>query len=256
MDIVIIEDEDLAANSLESMLLKMEYPITIKKRLESVEQSLNWFKTNTCDLILSDIHLGDGESFEIFETLEIKIPIIFTTAFDQYAIQSFQFFAIDYILKPYDKVRLENAIKKHINFNENTVVDYSQLDKFLTQLKAGNEKKEEQGRFLVTKGETLLSIESEEIAYFMAENKSLFIFTTAGDSYLYDDTISNLEHKLSEKHFFKINRKYIISHLAIKTIVKYSQNRLKIELQTPVNANDLIFVSSNRINAFKDWLNR
>ncbi|MFB9052050.1 LytR/AlgR family response regulator transcription factor [Formosa undariae] len=256
MDIVIIEDEDLAANSLENMLLKMEYPITIKKRLESIEQSLDWFKNNTCDLILSDIHLGDGESFEIFETLKIEIPIIFTTAFDQYAIQSFQFFAIDYLLKPYDKLRLDNAIKKHINFNENTVVDYSQLDKFLTQLKAGGEQKEEQGRFLVSKGETLLSIESHEIAYFMAENKSLFIFTTAGDSYLYDDTISNLEHKLSEKLFFKINRKYIISHLAIKTIVKYSQNRLKIELQTPVNTNDLIFVSSNRINAFKDWLNR
>lgn len=255
MNIVIIEDEDLAANSLEKMLLKIEPSIIIKKRLESVEQSLKWFENNTCDLILSDIHLGDGESFEIFETLEIKIPIIFTTAFDQYAIQSFQFFAIDYLLKPYDKVRLDSAIKKHINFNENTAVDYSQLDKFFTQLKEGNQNKEEQGRFLVSKGETLRSIESEEIAYFMAENKSLFIFTNNGDSYLYDNTISNLEHKLSKKHFFKINRKYIISHVAIKTIVKYSQNRLKIELQKPNNPNDLIFVSYNRINAFKDWLN-
>ncbi|SDS48931.1 two component transcriptional regulator, LytTR family [Polaribacter sp. KT25b] len=256
MDIVIIEDEDLAANSLEKMLLKMEYPITIKKRLESVEQSIEWFKNNTCDLILSDIHLGDGESFEIFDSLKIKTPIIFTTAFDQYAIQSFQFFAIDYLLKPYDTVRLENAIKKHINFNKNTAVDFKQLDKYILELKDSNEKKEEQKRFLVSIGENFRSIESNQIAYFMAENKSLFIFTISGESYLYADTISSLEHKLSKDQFFKINRKYIISHLAIKKIAKYSHNRLKIELQPQINARDLIFVSSNRITAFKDWLNR
>ncbi|MDO6803254.1 LytTR family DNA-binding domain-containing protein [Wenyingzhuangia sp. 1_MG-2023] len=257
MDIVIIEDEDLAAESLEKMLLKIEHTVVVKKRLESVEQSLKWFENNTCDLILSDIHLGDGESFEIFEVLKIKIPIIFTTAFDQYAIQSFQFFAIDYLLKPYDKVKLNNAIKKYINYSATTPVnDYSRIEKLLVQLKNTPENITEQERFLVSRGEKLISINSDEIAYFMAENKSLFLFTTAGDSYLYDDTISSLEHKLSKKNFFKINRKYIVGHNAIKTIVKYSQNRLKIELQPSPNTKDLILVSSNYINTFKDWLNR
>jgi len=109
MDIVIIEDEDLAAGSLEKLLLKSDYDLKIKKRLASVAQSIKWFRNNTCDLIISDIHLGDGESFEIFEVLKINIPIIFTTAFDQYAIQSFQFYAIDYLLKPYDKTKLNNS---------------------------------------------------------------------------------------------------------------------------------------------------
>ncbi|SIQ02414.1 LytR/AlgR family response regulator transcription factor [Maribacter ulvicola] len=255
MDIVIIEDEDLAASSLEKMLLNLDHPIHIKKRLESVEQSLQWFENNTCDLIFSDIHLGDGESFEIFETLNISIPIIFTTAFDQYAIQSFQFFAIDYLLKPYDMIRLSSAVKKHIEYRPNSVIDYNQLDSFLHQLKGSQEKKEYQERFLVSKGELLLSIDSKEIAYFMADNKSLLLFTHKGERYFYDDTISSLEHKLSTKQFFKINRKYIISHSAIKTMAKYSQNRLKIELKVPVYSNDLIFVSANYINAFKNWLN-
>ncbi|GGF72302.1 two component transcriptional regulator, LytTR family [Wenyingzhuangia marina] len=255
MDIVIIEDEDLAAESLEKLLLKSEHKINIKKRLESVAQSIAWFKENTCDLIFSDIHLGDGESFEIFETLKITTPIIFTTAFDQYAIQSFQFFAIDYLLKPYDKVKLNNAIEKYVKSSSNAVNDFSQLEDLISKLNTSSEQKTEQERFLVTRGEKLISITSNEIAYFMAENKTLFLFTTNGDSYLYDDTISNLEHKLSKKDFFKINRKYIVRHNAIKNIIKYSQNRLKVELQPSPSTNDFILISSKNINTFKDWLN-
>lgn len=257
MEIVIIEDEDLAAESLEKMLLKIDASLTVVKRLESVEESIAWFKNNTCQLILSDIHLGDGESFEIFETLNLNIPIIFTTAFDQYAIQSFQFYAIDYLLKPYDKEKLKNAIQKYQNYNNSSQhTNLAALEKLLTNLKyAQQDPITEQERFLVTRGETLLSITSNEIAYFMAENKSLFLFTHQGDSFLYEDTLSSLEPKLSKKRFFKINRKYIVSHLAIKSIVKYSQSRLKIELQPNNNTKDLILVSANYINAFKDWLN-
>ncbi len=256
MNVVIIEDEDLAAESLIKMLEKIPPKINVKKRLESVEEAIAWFETNTCDLILSDIHLGDGESFEIFESLQLNIPIIFTTAFDQYAIQSFQFYAVDYLLKPYDKDKLSNAIKKYTHYNsQNKSVENTSLQQLLEALKKTPEKTENQNRFLVSRGEKLLSITSDEVAYFMAENKSLFLFTTNGDSFLYDDTLSNLEPKLSTKKFFKINRKYIVSHQAIETIVKYSQNRLKIELQPSSNTKDLILVSANYINAFKDWLN-
>lgn len=255
MDIVIIEDEDLAAESLEKLLLKSGRKVVIKKRLESVEEAIEWFKTNSCDLIFSDIHLGDGESFEIFEALEIKIPIVFTTAFDKYAIQSFQFFAIDYLLKPYNEKKLDSAIEKYLNFNTPALDEFSKIENLLLQLKAKDKKRNIQERFLVSRGEQLISIKSDEIAYFMAQDKYLFLFTNTGESYLYEDTISNIELKLSEKDFFKINRKFIVSHNAIKQILKYSQNRLKLELEPVPNFSELILVSSKSIKDFKNWLN-
>ena len=255
MDIVIIEDEDLAAASLENLLLKSTYSINIKKRLESVAQSIEWFKNNSCDLILSDIHLGDGESFEIFEALKINVPIIFTTAFDQYAIQSFQFFAIDYLLKPYDKHKLNAALEKYKNYSAAPVNNSNDLESLLSHFKKSKETKVVQERFLVSRGEKLISISADEIAYFMAENKSLFLYTIKGDSFLYDDTILNLDLKLSKKDFFKINRKFIVRHTAIKTIVKYSQNRLKIELEPSSKGNDFILISSKNVRPFKEWLN-
>lgn len=255
MRIVIIEDEDLAAASLEKLLLKSPHPISIEKRLESVEESIEWFKNNTCDLILSDIHLGDGESFEIFEALEIKTPIIFTTAFDEYAIKSFQFFAIDYLLKPYDKEKLNAAIEKYLNFNIKSDDYDNKLDDLLIQMRPKLEKRKKRERFLVSKGNQLISIKKKEVAYFMAQGKHLFLYTVNGESFLYQDTISNLEEELSSKDFFKINRKYMVKHTAIKNIVKYGSNRIKIELEPEPN-DELILVSLNRNNAFKDWLNR
>ncbi|PCH76483.1 MAG: DNA-binding response regulator [Flavobacteriaceae bacterium] len=255
MEVVIIEDEDLAAVSLENLLLKSNFDIRIKARLESVEDSLIWFKTNTCDLIFSDIHLGDGESLEIFETLNIKIPIIFTTAFGQYAIQSFQFFAIDYLLKPYNKEKLHLAIQKYVDTrslvqqsNENTlsVVPLPEVPKEKIVLKE---------RFLVHRGKQLISVNSKEVACFMAQDKYLFLYTSSGDSYLYEDTISNLTDKLSKKHFFKINRKFIVRHDAIKNIVMYSKNRIKIELYEAALNDSLILVSSKNNSEFKKWLN-
>ena len=121
MEVVIIEDENLAAESLENLLLHSRYQLRVKKRLESIAQAIEWFSKNTCDLIFSDIHLGDGESFEVFESLKLEIPIIFTTAYDQYAIQSFQFFAVGYLLKPYDRDKLDAAIEKYKNYPAQTV---------------------------------------------------------------------------------------------------------------------------------------
>ncbi len=257
MKVVIIEDEDLAADSLESLLLKSKYDITIAARLENIKQAKEWFANHSCDLIFSDISLGDGESFEIFNALNIKIPIIFTTAFDHFAVQSFQFFAIDYLLKPYNRQKLDKALEKYMNFvgdkRESDKVE-SLLERIQTTLPDFQSPKI-QNRFLVSQGEELISIKSEEIAYFMAENKSLFLFTREHQVYLYDSTISNLEDKLAPKEFFKINRKFIISHNAIKSIVKYSQNRLKIELNPSPGSNDPILISSMNINAFKEWLN-
>lgn len=255
MEVVIIEDEDLAAELLESMLLRSGYDLIVKKRLESVKQSIEWLKENTCDLIFSDIHLGDGESFEIFETLNTTTPIIFTTAFDRYAIQSFEYLAIDYLLKPYDKEKLHKAIEKYLNYSNTLDKNYGNLQELLKKLKEVPEVASEQKRFLVYKGEELVSINSEEVAYFMADNKLLFLYTQAGGVYLYEDTISNLELKLSPKDFFKINRKFIVRHNAIKSIVRYSQNRLRLHLLPATTNPEPILISSKNIGAFKAWLN-
>lgn len=255
MEVVIIEDEDLAAEYLASILLKTRFNLKVIKRLHSVKQATAWFKDNTCDLIFSDIHLGDGESFEIFDALNIHIPIIFTTAFDQYAIQSFQFHAVDYLLKPYDKEKLHQAIEKYVSYTSTPEIKYKELQKLLQKLKTESNHQAEQTRFLVSKGKELVSISSEEVAYFMADDKLLFLFTQTGKVYLYEDTISNLELKLSKRDFFKINRKFIVKHQAIKSIVKYSQNRLRVDLHPSPNNKEPILISAKTIRTFKDWLN-
>ncbi|WP_423819352.1 LytTR family DNA-binding domain-containing protein [Salinimicrobium sp. TIG7-5_MAKvit] len=255
MDIVIIEDEDLAAESLIGLLLKIRPDLVIKKRLESVKQAIEWFSKNTCELIFSDIHLGDGESFEIFEALKIDTPIIFTTAFDHYAIQSFQYYAVDYLLKPYDKAKLTTAIEKYMSYTNSSFKRSQDLEKLIIRLKASPEVNPNKTRFLVSRGEEFISISSEEIAYFMAENKTLFLFTRAGEIYLYEDTISNLDEKLSEKDFFKINRKFIVRHNAIQSIIRYSQNRLKVNLQPSPGNNEPVLISSKNVQVFKEWLN-
>ena len=253
LDVVIIEDEDLAASSLENLLLKSPYSISVKKRLESVEDSIVWLQNNKCDLILSDIHLGDGYSFEIFEKLKTSTPIIFTTAFDEYAIKSFQFFAIDYLLKPYSEEALQKAIEKYVGLNEDK--GYSdKLEQLLLQMSSKINDQKEKERFLVSKGSLSISIKREDVAYFMAQGKYLFLFTFDNESYLYDGTISSLEEELSEKYFFKINRKYIIQHSAIKNISKYSNNRIKIDLQSDLNVEEILLVSAQRIKDFKNWL--
>ncbi|CAM1339389.1 LytR/AlgR family response regulator transcription factor [Tenacibaculum aestuarii] len=253
LDVVIIEDEDLAASSLENLLLNSPYSISVKKRLESVEDSVVWLQNNTCDLILSDIHLGDGYSFEIFEKLKISTPIIFTTAFDEYAIKSFQFFAIDYLLKPYSEEALLKAIEKYVGLKEEKGYG-DKLEQLLLQMSSKINDQKEKERFLVSKGNLSISIKREDVAYFMAQGKYLFLFTFDNESYLYDGTISSLEEELSEKDFFKINRKYIIQHSAIKNISKYSNNRIKIDLQPGLNVEEMLLVSAQRIKEFKSWL--
>lgn len=202
LDVVIIEDEDLAASSLENLLLNSPYSISVKKRLESVEDSVVWLQNNTCDLILSDIHLGDGYSFEIFEKLKISTPIIFTTAFDDYAIKSFQFFAIDYLLKPYSEEALLKAIEKYVGLKEDKGYG-DKLEQLLLQMSSKINDQKEKERFLVSKGNLSISIKREDVAYFMAQGKYLFLFTFDNESYLYDGTISSLEEELSEKDFLK-----------------------------------------------------
>ncbi len=251
MEVIIIEDENIAALSLENLLLKSNFNIKIKAKLENVKKATEWLKNNSCDLIFSDIHLGDGDSFEIFENLSIKTPIIFTTAFEKYALQSFQFTVIGYLLKPYSLEKINLAIERFLLLKSKPHLEINKLNSVSDSYNA----KTTQERFLVFKGKQLISINSSEISYFMAQGKNLFLYTINGNSYLYEDTISNLETKLSNTDFFKINRKFIIRHNAIKNIFKYSTNRIKIELNPSPNLDEIILVSSTKNNSFKNWLN-
>lgn len=244
MNAVIIEDEYLAASELERLLGEVAPDVAILAKLDSVSESVKWLRKNKVDLIFMDIHLGDGQSFDIFEQVEITVPVIFITAYDEYALKAFKYQGIDYILKPFDKEELANAMSK---MDSLSVVKAPFPAASLAVY---------QERFLVTVGTKMKSVAIGDVAYFMADGKYLVLFTRDGQNYILDQTISGIEMKLNPTLFFKINRKFIISYNSIKEMVKYSNSRIKIILTPPPPAGIEAIVSSERIQEFKQWLNQ
>ncbi|MBW3518111.1 LytTR family DNA-binding domain-containing protein [Flavobacterium sp. NKUCC04_CG] len=254
MKVAIVEDELLAATYLKSLLEKQSF-ISIKEIvvLRSVQQSLNFFKDQSVDLIFMDIHLGDGKSFEIFEQLTITAPIIFITAYDTYALKVFKQFTIDYILKPFEEAALHQALRKFTSLAlklENTHT--------LDSIVAINNASETgiKNRFLVTHGYKLKSIISSDIAYFEGSGKHLFLYTRDGNSYIYNDTIKDIIAKLDETKFFKVNRKFIVHIDSIGEIIKHSSQRIELILTPTPVSNSPILVSKSQINELKIWLNQ
>ena len=244
MNAVIIEDEYLAATELERLLGEIAPEVVILAKLDSVSESVKWLKKNKAELIFMDIHLGDGQSFDIFEQVEITVPVIFITAYDEYALKAFKYQGIDYILKPFDKEELQQALNKLDSLSTTgepfpvaTLAVY-------------------QERFLVTVGTKMKSITVGDVAYFMADGKYFVLFTRDGQNYILDQTISGIETKLNPALFFKINRKFIISYASIKEMVKYSNSRIKIILVPAPPSGIEAIVSSERIQEFKQWLNQ
>ena len=244
MNAIIIEDEYLAAAELERLLGEVAPEITILTKLDSVSESVKWLKKNKADVIFMDIHLGDGQSFDIFEQVEVTAPVIFITAYDEYALKAFKYQGIDYILKPFDKEELQQALNKLESLSPtNTPFPVASLTVY-------------QERFLVTVGMKMKSVTVGDVAYFMADGKYLVLFTRDGQNYILDQTISGIETKLNPAQFFKINRKFIISYNSIKEMVKYSNSRIKIVLIPVPPAGIEAIVSSERIQEFKQWLNQ
>ena len=244
MNAIIIEDEYLAAAELERLLGEVAPEITILTKLDSVSESVKWLKKNKADVIFMDIHLGDGQSFDIFEQVEVTAPVIFITAYDEYALKAFKYQGIDYILKPFDKEELQQALNKLESLSPtNTPFPVASLTVY-------------QERFLVTVGTKMKSVTVGDVAYFMADGKYLVLFTRDGQNYILDQTISGIETKLNPAQFFKINRKFIISYNSIKEMVKYSNSRIKIVLNPVPPAGIETIVSSERIQEFKQWLNQ
>lgn len=251
LDVAIIEDEPLAADDLEKTLQQVDQDTKVRVKLESVESAINWLSKNEVDLILSDIELGDGLSFDIFNQVRKNTPIIITTAYDQYAIRAFKENSVDYLLKPIDKAELETAIQKYKTWKTNGK-DFD-LGNLLEALRPDPERYQE--RFLVTLGEKIHSIPEGDVAYFFSEDRYTFLVTKAGSQHIINNNLGDLEGNLNPKSFYRINRKFIISYKSIKRMVAYSKSRVKIDLvPPPPNAMDVV-VSVERSGPFKKWLN-
>ena len=254
MTTIIIEDEKPAARLLQRKLEKLNVAVGVM--LHSVEESIDWFSKNEHpDLIFLDIQLSDGLSFEIFEKVSIKSAVIFTTAYDEYALRAFKLNSIDYLLKPIDEDDLEAAVTKFKSLlpkqelqTQNLTIDFEQIKKMLTNPFEKTFKK----RFTVKIGQHLKVISIEEIECFFSENKGTYLHTFDNRNYLLECTLELLEQELDPSDFFRISRKFIIPLKAIKEIVVYSNSRLKVIL--PSYKEEEVIVSREKVSDFKTWI--
>jgi len=250
MTTLIIEDEKPAARLLQRKLGKLN--IEVGAMLHSVEESIEWFSRNEHpDLIFLDIQLSDGLSFEIFEKIDIKSAVIFTTAYDEYALKAFKLNSVDYLLKPIDEDDLEAAIlkfKDRLPKQEMLNLDFEQIKKMLSNPFGKNHKK----RFTVKIGQHLKVISTDEIECFFSENKGTYIHTFDNRNYLIESTLEVLEQELDPAEFYRISRKFIVPLKAIKEIVVYSNSRLKVIL--PTYKEEEVVVSREKVADFKNWI--
>jgi len=250
MSIIIIEDEKPSARRLQRMLEKLSIKVDVM--LHSVEESIEWFLNNPHpDLIFLDIQLSDGLSFEIFDSVEVKSSIIFTTAFDEYALQAFKLNSIDYLLKPIDEDELQLAIKKYKTLKpnvQNVHLNFEDIKKLLTN----PVEREYKNRFTTRIGQHIKMISIDEIECFYSENKGTYAHTIDGRDYLLDTTLEQLEEELSPKTFFRISRKFYVNINAIRDIISYTNSRLQLKLKS-FNEQEVI-VARERVKDFKLWL--
>jgi DNA-binding LytR/AlgR family response regulator len=251
MNVLIIEDEESAFENLRRILVEIDPTIQIVSWLQSVEQSINWFKTNDVpDLIFLDIHLSDDLSFKIFEAIEVSSPIVFTTAFDEYAIKAFELNSIDYILKPIAKNSIERSLAKYTSSVRFPVKSY---DRLLEDLKAVSINQSYKERFLVNKADELIIIPTSEISYFFKENDT-FIVLKNGDRYPIKFTLDQLIDLLDPLQFYRINRQIIVSITAISKITLWFKGKLKLQLNPEFDSK--VFVSREGSTKFKNWMDK
>jgi DNA-binding LytR/AlgR family response regulator len=251
MKAIIVEDEPLSAMHLKTLLSKTAPEIVVIKILDSIKSTVNYLQENkNFDLIFLDIHLADGNSFEIFQQIEISKPIIFTTAYDEYAIKAFKVNSIDYLLKPIGLIDLKTAINKYNSQNLNQVSNTSSQQKNILEMITKTNKT----RFIVKLGENLSSIKIEDIAFFSAEDGIVILTSNDGKRYPIDYTMDVLEGLINQDIFFRINRQMILNINQIQQVQTYFNGRYKIKLKHIINDN--IIVSRERVSDFKKWLDK
>ncbi len=249
MDVIIIEDERRAADMLERLIGKVDPSLTIVAKLESVKESIEFLqKNNNISLIFSDIQLGDGLSFEIFDKIDITCPIIFTTAYDRYAIKAFKANGIDYLLKPIKSDDLEKAITKFKQFSRQVPVsDIATIANLLLERKS-----EYKSRFMIKVGDKIKLFSIEDIPAFYSMEKATFLFTSGQRNYVIDYSLDQLQSLLNPERFFRINRKYIVSLDYIDEIFAWTNSRIIIKITGLEDKN--IIVARERTKEFKEWL--
>lgn len=250
MNVLIVEDESLAAEKLELMLKEIDSSINVLAKCGSIKESVKWLMEHTADLIFLDIQLSDGISFSIFEQVIINTPIIFTTAYDQYAIRAFQLNSVAYLLKPIRKSDLAGSLRKYQTLKSAFTIDF---DALIANLQ-GREP-EYKKRFMIQIGEKIRKIEVAEVAYFYVLEKGIYLKTFQGNSYPVEFTLDRLEAMLNPEKFFRINRKYMVNMDSIANMVAYSRGRIKLELKPKADDEFDTIVSVDRSADFKKWLN-
>ena len=250
MKALIVEDEIPASRKLIRLIGETDSNIEIIGVVKSVEQTINWFQSNPKpDLIFMDIQLEDGVCFEIFENIKLQTPIIFTTAYDEYTLKAFKVNSIDYLLKPVGLKELKNAVYKFKNF----YIQNYDLTKIESILQGFQPVAKE--RFLIKIGEHFKSVSTFHIHCFYIKERFNFFLAETGKSYPVDYSLDKIEKMVDSNQFFRINRNFIIRFSAIKDIVAYSSNRLKIKLESWHEKDDII-VSRDRVPKFKEWMDR
>ena len=248
--VLIIEDEPLAAKRLQRLLKDVASETKVLAVLDTVKGAVKWLQENQADLIFLDIHLADGNSFSIFDQVEVKIPIIFSTAYDQYAIQAFKHNSVDYLLKPIEKEELARAMDKYKEMKSPPAQpDFAAIFSAMQ-----DQKKSYQKRFMVTSGEKIRSVPIEEVAYFFGQQKYVFLVTHDNRRHIVDYTLGSLEDLLDPDQFFRINRQFIIQYNAITEMFAYSKSRVKVQLEPESDMEAIVSIEKTR--RFKEWLNR
>ena len=261
MNVLIIEDEDLAVRKLRKLVAEVDPSLSIQGVTVSIEDSVAWLQANTPpDLIFMDIELADGQSFEIFEQVDIRSRVIFTTSYDEYALQAFKVNSIDYLLKPIQREDLERSLKKLRDLTNGSESVSSQpeplnIEKLLRELQVGvGFNKEYRKRFLVKQAQKLLSVEVGDILYFYTDERFSFFKTRQNQKFLVDYTLDELDDLLDPNQFFRVNRGLIVTHNSVEQIQPYFGNRLALTLR-PVYDREAL-VSREKVSDFKKWMGK
>lgn len=260
MNVVIIEDEARTARQLERMLKQYDETIHILTQLPSVKEAVAWFAENPSpDLAFMDIHLEDGLAFGIFEQLHLTLPVVFTTAYDEYMIKAFKVNSIDYLLKPVDYDELVAALEKFKTIRTTPAPGGESTSaspdlNTLIQLMQQSRDKQYRERFMVSLGTKIRSVEVADIAYFFSEDKATYLVPKEGPPLPVEYSLDQLVNLLNPDHFFRVNRQFFVARPAIQTIHTYSAGKLKLDLTPP--ARHELLVSVSRMSEFKDWLGR
>ncbi|WP_338876273.1 LytTR family DNA-binding domain-containing protein [Spirosoma sp. SC4-14] len=256
MNLLIIEDEPLAARQLQTMVLDYDPTVTVLAILDSVETSVGWFQSHPQpDLLLADIELVDGQSFDIFARVAVKCPIIFTTAYDEYALNAFQVHSVDYLLKPIDEAALRRSLAKWGEWQHRYGPVHPALDlgQLLATLRASPPPAPDyRDRFLLKQGARLVPVDVADMAYFFTRERLTFVQMWDGRTMLMDYALDELGEKLNPKQFFRANRQFILSVKAVGRVHLHFNGRLKVDLNPPIEED--VFISRDRAGEFRAWL--